>query len=278
MSCPLDASTHDFLQGPPQLETAQARSWITRAANFVVAYTRAQAGAVLARAAHPDEYMVFSLDAQARVHAAGEEQALPPNTLAIVPPGASRVEVDQPGTLVLLFSNRAADLLALAANAAHYAGGAPGVAPLADFPAAPGGLRLRTYRVDEHRPEEGNMCVFRSSNLMLNIMRPRQGPRDTRVLSPHQHEDFEQGSLALQGDWMHHLRYPWTKDMSQWREDAHVSIGSPSLLVIPPKVIHTSHNVSPGQSWLLDIFAPPRHDFCARPDVVRNAADYPYPG
>jgi len=278
MSCPLDASTHDFLQGPPQQETPHARSWITRAANFVVAYTQAQPGAVLARVDQPDEYMVFSIDAQARVQANGEEQALPANTLAIVPPGASRVEVDRAGALVLLFSNRATDLLALAANARHYADGAPGVAALADFPAPPGGWRLRTYQVDGLRPEEGNMCVFRSSNLMLNIMRPRPAPRDTRMLSPHQHEDFEQGSLALQGDWMHHLRYPWTKDMAQWREDAHVPIGSPSLLVIPPKVIHTSRNVSDGQSWLLDIFAPPRHDFCAKPDMVRNAGDYPYPG
>ncbi|GAA5232177.1 hypothetical protein FOZ76_16225 [Verticiella sediminum] len=278
MTLPLDASVHDFSPGPPQQETSHARCWITRAANFVVMYMQARPGAMLVRDAQPDEYMVFCVDALARVRAGTEAATLQSGTLAIVPPGASRIDIEAEGTLVLLFSNRATDLLALAANAAHYEAGAPGVAPLADLPEPAGGFALRTYRVAEHRPTDGNMCVFRSRNLMLNIMLPRQAPRNTRALSPHQHEDFEQGSMALRGDWVHHLRYPWTKDMSQWREDVHMSIGSPSLLVIPPKVIHTSRNVSEGESWLLDIFAPPRADFCARPGMVRNAQDYPYVG
>ena len=100
-------------------------------------------------------------------------------------------------------------------------------------------------------------------------------PRDPRKLSPHAHGDFEQGSLALAGNYVHHLRYPWGTDMTLWQEDQAVQMGSPSLLVVPPKVIHPSRNIdAPGV--LLDIFAPPRWDF-SRKGQVCNAADYPMP-
>lgn len=37
----------------------------------------------------------------------------------------------------------------------------------------------------------------------------------------------------------------------------------PLVLVIPPKVIHTSRNIN-GAGWLIDIFSPPRLDFRPR--------------
>jgi len=272
---PLDAYVHDFLHSLPQQAAQDAQTWITRGANFVVLYSQVRAGAVFTRQTQEDEYMVFNLDAQVYVRALGGECLASPDTLVIVPPGPSRLEVQKDGTLVRLFSRRATDLAAQAVNAFQYVHDAPGVAPLIDRPVW-SETRLRSYCVNAYRPAQGNMCVFRSHNLMLNIMRPRQAPRDTRMLSPHQHEDFEQGSLALRGVWKHHLRYPWTKNLAEWREDVHLSVGSPSLLVIAPQVIHTSHNVSDGESWLLDIFAPPRKDFCTQAGTVRNAEDYPF--
>ena len=75
---------------------------------------------------------------------------------------------------------------------------------------------------------------------------------------------------------MHHMRWPWTPDMTAWKEDHHAEMASPSVLVIPPKVIHTSRNIN-GAGWLIDIFSPPRLDFSAKPGLVCNADEYPLP-
>ena len=72
------------------------------------------------------------------------------------------------------------------------------------------------------------------------------------------------------------MRWPWTPDATTWREDQHVEMGSPSVLVVPPKVVHTSANVH-GPGWLIDIFSPPRLDFSAKPGMVCNANEYPVP-
>ena len=111
----------------------------------------------------------------------------------------------------------------------------------------------------------------------LALFRRREAPRDTAKLSPHSHADFEQASLLLEGDYVHHLRWPWGPDMSQWRPDEAGEVGSPSVLIIPAKVVHTSRNVGPKRSWLIDVFGPPRMDFSSKPGMVCNEADYPMP-
>lgn len=262
---------------PPQQTSGNARTWITRGANFVVCVSEVQPGAVLAREQQADEYMVFLPDASATVEAGNEKLEARPETLTIVPPGASRVTAKSAGQIVRVFSTQAADLASLADNAAVYAQGAPGVAPLTPWPDPPAGFKLRNYTVDEYTKPDSNMRIFRSTNLMLNVMTRRMVARDVKKLSPHSHVDFEQGSLALQGDWVHHMRYPWTPNMNEWKADEHIEMGSPSLLVVPPKAIHTSMNVNDGGAWLLDIFAPPRVDFSSKPGMVCNAAEYPMP-
>jgi mannose-6-phosphate isomerase-like protein (cupin superfamily) len=181
------------------------------------------------------------------------------------------------GQVVRLFSHLAQDLLALAGNAADYAQPAPDVAPLVPWPTPADGFKLRNYPLAQHTQEGSNMRLFRSTNLMLNVMTPRMVARDVSKLSPHSHADFEQGSLSLRGTWVHHMRYPWVPDMRAWRGDEHVEVGSPSLTVIPPKVVHTSRNLNDGGAWLLDIFAPPRMDFSSKPGKVANEKDYPLP-
>jgi len=101
-------------------------------------------------------------------------------------------------------------------------------------------------------------------------------PRDETQLSPHSHADFEQGSIALEGEWLHHLRVPWTPDRRQWRPDEHLQVGSPSTLIIPAGIIHTSQGIAGEGMRLIDVFAPPRRDFSER-GWVENAAEYPMP-
>lgn len=271
------ASVARWNEQPPQVEAAGARSWVARGANFVVVVTQAAPGTRLERRGQADEYMVLLVDSSASIRAGDETLAAGAESVAIVPPGDSEVVVHGPGQVVRVFSDRAQDLLALAGNAADYAQPDANVAPLVPWPTPADGFRLRHYPLAQYVQADTNMRIFRSTNLMLNVMTPRMVARDVRKLSPHSHTDFEQGSLALRGEWIHHMRYPWVPDMTAWRDDEHVEVGSPSLTVIPPKVVHTSRNLNDGGAWLVDIFAPPRMDFSSKPGKVANEKDYPLP-
>ncbi len=119
--------------------------------------------------------------------------------------------------------------------------------------------------------------IWRCTTLMVNVPDVNVGPRDLKKVSPHHHDDFEQGSLVLSGEWQHHIRWPWTVNMHEWRDDVHVAVGAPSLTVIPPPAIHTSTWSSPGENHLIDIFSPPRIDFSKTPGWVLNENEYPLP-
>lgn len=271
------ASVVRWHEQAPQHEAPGARSWIARGANFVVSVTEAAAGTRLERRAQADECMVLLIESGATIRAGGETMEAAAESVTIVPPGDSDIVLHRAGQVVRLFSHRAQDLLALAGNAADYAQPTPDVAPLVPWPTPADGFRLRNYPLAQYTQEGSNMRLFRSTNLMLNVMTPRMVARDVSKLSPHSHADFEQGSLSLRGTWVHHMRYPWVPDMQAWREDEHPEVGSPSLTVIPPKVVHTSRNLNDGGAWLLDIFAPPRMDFSSKPGKVANEKDYPLP-
>jgi quercetin dioxygenase-like cupin family protein len=269
-----------YREAPQITEPDGTRHWITRAANFVTIVSDAPAGARFVREAQPDEHMLFLPSGAATIKAGGEKIGAGTNSLTIVPPGASSVTMQQAGTVVRVFSNKATDLTAAAVNAATYADGAPEITPIAPWPDPVGGFRLRNYKLDDFTspdPSPLKMRLFRSTNLMINIFEPWTRRRDTTKLSPHWHDDFEQMSLALNGSFVHHLRYPWAPDMTSWVEDEHEAYDSPSVLVIPAGVIHTTQDAGEGVTWLVDIFGPPRLDFSARPGFVLNAADYPLP-
>jgi hypothetical protein len=283
MSEALRTATHarHYAEPPQRTDPDGSRHWITRAANFVTVVSQGTAGAVFTRN-NPDEYMVLlPPGTEAVVEADGERAQTKGNSLLIVPPGESRISIQKPGTVVQVFSSKAADLAAAAVNAGTYADGAPEVTPTTPWPDPIGGFRLRHYDLSKTAstdPSPLKMRLFRSTNLMINIFMPWTTRRDERKLSPHSHEDFEQMSLSLKGSFVHHLRYPWSPDKTRWRGDEHERYDdSPSVLVIPARVIHTSQDVGEGTTWLIDIFGPPRMDFSSKPGFVLNAADYPMP-
>lgn len=252
-------------------------AWITRGANFVVVVSRAQDGDTLQRD-NTDEYVLVVPETpglSVQVSAGAESLSAGPDSLTIVPPGPSTLRVQGSGLIVRVFSSDVTDLLAMADNHATYATPNPDAAPLVAWPEPVDGYKLRHYRLADYATEGSQMRVFRTRKLMVNPLLKRTVARDVRKLSPHSHADFEQGSLALSGTYVHHLRFPWGPDMTLWREDEAAEMGSPSLLIVPPKVVHTSRNTdAPGV--LLDIFAPPRWDF-SKKGVVCNGDEYPMP-
>lgn len=252
-------------------------AWITRGANFVIVVSRAQDGDTLQRD-NLDEYVLVVPESpimSVQVAVSGETLTAGPDSLTIVPPGPSTLRVQGSGLIVRVFSGDVTDLIEMADNHATYAKPNPDIAPLVAWPEPVGGYRLRHYRLADYATEGSQMRVFRTRKLMVNPLLKRTAARDVCKLSPHSHTDFEQGSLALSGTYVHHLRFPWGPDMTLWREDEAVEMGSPSLLIVPPKVVHTSRNTdAPGV--LLDIFAPPRWDL-SRKGVVCNGHEYPMP-
>lgn len=269
-----------FYREPPQIDDASGRTWLLRGQAFVIAYSEAAPGGSFARAGQPDEYALLLPDPDrgAEIETAEGRETVAGNRIAFLPPGDSRVTLPQGGPLVRLFTPRAADLVALAPNAARYDGaGNPAVPPFAPWPDPPGGFRLRHYPLDVPQTEGRFGRIYRCTTFMVNYLYPRTGPRDRKAVSPHHHDDFEQGSLALTGRFTHHLRWPWTTDMTIWREDEHEDCGTPSLAVIPPPAIHTSTGEDQGVNQLVDIFAPPRVDFSIKKGWVLNEDDYPLP-
>jgi hypothetical protein len=267
-----------FGQSPPQIEDANGRTWLARGQNFIVGYTLAAPGAVFERTGQPDEYVLLieSSEPSAEVTANGEKVVVTGEHIAFIPPGDSIIRVPNGGEIVRLFTTASADLAALCSNAETYASPAPSIPPLVSWPEPPGGFRIRAYDLKVPAQEGRFGRIWRCTTFMVNVFEAA-GPRDPEKLSPHHHDDFEQCSLAMGGSFVHHLRWPWTARLADWRDDEHVTCPAPSVVVIPPRSIHTSASIAPENNLLVDIFSPPRRDFSDMPGWVLNADDYPAP-
>jgi hypothetical protein len=263
---------------PSSLTDAGSSLWWVRSQTCVANYARARAGDPLERRGQADEYVVLLPDTAATLTAGAEEVTAPARAVVVMPPGDSTVTLNADGQVLRLFSTESADLCDLCANQDFYADPDPNVAPFAAWPDPPDGHRIRVYALDEVERDPNRFGrLFRCSTVMVNYFYEDPGPRDPHKLSPHHHDDFEQLSLQLGGDYVHHIRTPWTVDMDQWREDEHQRCTTPSITVIPPPSIHTSQGVGDTPHQLVDIFVPPRIDFSERPGWVLNADEYPMP-
>ena len=222
---------------PDEQLTHGTATWWTRSQALLIGYSTASAGDELAVDDVDGEYAVLVLDgAQATIeHTTGSASVTEP-AIAIVPPGASTVRVDATGTIIrVLAAATAPSLSARASNAADYTAPDTNVATFAAWPDPPDGHHPRVYPLSEHPLENGKLGrIFRCSTVMVNVLPEDDRPRDPMQLSPHHHDDFEQVSLQVHGDYVHHMRVPWTPDSSTWRDDDHRRCAAPAVVVIPP--------------------------------------------
>jgi hypothetical protein len=267
-----------FRDHEPAWRSEGGQGWFARGQNFVIGCLEVRGCSTLT-GVHPDEWMLLLPEAGLRgeLRAGSSRHGLPASTITVLPEGESSVRLEGSGSAIVVTTSRDTEWARLAINADHYAEPRPGVAPFHPWPRPVGGVRPRVYGLDVPAEQGRFGRIWRCSSLMVNVLDPLNGPRDPRKLSPHSHDDFEQGSLAISGEYVHHLRWSWGPDRTLWREDQHKRLPSPSLAVIPPPAIHTSEAVAPGLNQLIDVFSPPRLDFSLQDGWVLNAADYPLP-
>lgn len=275
-----------FADHAPQLvgDDGLSRTWITRGGNFAVCFSEVEPGAVLARDGDPEESMLVipPRSAPVTIEAAGETVDALPDSLTILPPGPSRIVARGAGRIARIVSKASRDVMALAVNRDIYADGTPELAPADPWPEPVGGFKIRHYPLARYLDPQGDRIqprCFRSTNMMVNLFGHFFTRRSTKTLSPHWHDDFEQGSLCFDGTWVHHLRYNWGANLSEWLPDDHAEMPTPSLVIIPARAIHTSRDIGADgpESSLYDIFCPPRLDFALKPGFVINADEYPLP-
>ncbi|MGM0699547.1 MAG: hypothetical protein ACQEVD_11920 [Actinomycetota bacterium] len=247
--------------------------WAARGQNFLVEYIEMDAGAELELDRERGCVLIVD-DGPAQIDVAIKQTSvrLGERGIIVVPRGRAAVSANEQSTVVAV-SDIMTDEAPAAANAESYAQPHPRVTRLSEDSPAP--RELKAYPLSEYPPEEGRFgTIFRTHTLMINFLDDQVGPRDPEKLSPHHHDDFEQGSLTLTGTWKHHIRTPWTTKQSQWRDDVHVTVDGPSLTIIPPPTVHTSRAVGEGLNLMIDLFSPPRDDFADNGWVV-NAEDFP---
>lgn len=268
-----------FYEGAPQESGPWGRTWYVRGANGIIAYSELEAGAKLERKGQIDEWVILQPDPETAVtlKAGSETQSISGYTVTFVPPGDSSMTVDKGGRIVRLFTTRSVDLVALCPNKDAHLARHENMPDFKPWPVPKDGYKIRSYSLDV--PDEPGRFgrIWRCTTFMVNYLAPQNGPRDVTKLSPHHHDFFEQYSLAVQGSFIHHMRWPWTPNMKMWRQDESEFCGTPSVAVIPPPAIHTTRGMDPGVNQLVDIFSPPRVDFSLKPGWVLNADDYPMP-
>jgi len=244
-----------------------------RGQNFLIEWLDAKADAPALPLSSDDETILMTFDASARIAGGVTEARVAGRTIVVLPAGDFQIHLG-PGRAAVLSTSRKG-VSADALNAASYAKRDERVS-LLEKPWARrrDGQQLQIFEIDKVKAPADNprLKMFQSATMSINWV-DYEGPRNRKLLSPHFHDDFEQASLAAAGDFVHHLRVTWGSDANEWRDDVHLEAGSPSVLVIPPKLIHTSEGVGPGRHLLIDVFTPPRRDFIAR-NWMLNSSEY----
>jgi hypothetical protein len=267
----------DFQACDPEIRGG-SRHWLMRAHNFSVEWIEWAAGAPALEFGSAFESMLI-VEAGALDVDSGQGLAkpvrVPQRSVAIVPAGRHLMAAPDGARMALIASQRGDIGGRRVLNAEGCEPPDPRVLPagtpyrrqkLAD------GVQVLPLEAIMASPDKPRLRMLQSQTLSLNLVE-YDGPRDRADLSPHSHSSFEQGSLAIAGDFVHHLRVPWGSDAGLWREDEHLHAPSPSLLVVPVDMVHTTEGIGSGRHFLIDVFCPPRADFIEK-GWVFNAGDY----
>lgn len=268
-------STRDFASTQDSVSTQHsARTWSTRGEHWVLEYAVVSGRHALSERVLEREHLIVALDAPSEVTVTlnGSSSTHAGYSVVVVPPGVVSGSLSGPGRFVRLFTLEADDLVDSSINADFYA------ALTTPTPSDPAPIRAKAATVRAHSldaPQVGDRFgrIFTTADLMINLLQPRVGPRDPGTLSPHMHPTFEQSSFVTDGEYVHHLRWPWGVDRRLWRDDRHLQVGSPSVTVIPPGCTHTSEAIDDGLNLIIDIFGPPRADW-RKAGWVLNESDY----
>ena len=265
------------LSQPASAASTDTRRWIGRGQNFAVSWTCAGADGTRTHVDSDDEALLLVLGAPVGISDQGTPIQAPARSVCILPAKPWRMDLQPGATCVVITSLRdgaqagALNEPAYAERDARIAPVGPGYRPLRD------GEQVRILSIDSvsASKDKPRLKMLQTATLSINWVE-YDGPRDRSALSPHAHKSFEQGSLALAGDFVHHLRVEWGEDANAWHDDQHARLGSPSLMVVPVQMIHTSEGVGAGPHLLIDVFSPPRADFIAK-GWVANSSDYAAP-
>ncbi|MDR7095571.1 hypothetical protein [Hydrogenophaga laconesensis] len=248
-----------------------------RAQNFVVEWV--ESGGNAFEVESPAEMLLIFPDVGATVTPLapqGEPVAVPnKGSACVVAAGRCRVQLVAPGTCTVIASSRPDVDPASVINDSAYAQPDARIKPTGrPFQRQPGAPLVTVFDMAQVTAPADNprLKMLQTDTLSINWVE-YQGVRDRKALSPHSHSDLEQGSLALAGNFIHHLRVNWGRDANLWRDDEHLAAASPSLVVVPVDLVHTTEGVGEGHHLLLDVFSPPREDFIAK-GWVHNAGDY----
>jgi 5-carboxymethyl-2-hydroxymuconate isomerase len=271
MKLPADASFVDFADDGSAVDTVRRTGG--RGQNFLVEWLEFS-GNGRAEIECDDEMFIVAAESELEISwQDGSTADLRPSTVAITPPGQGNLRGKKGGKAILIAPIRD-DAAGDARNAGQYGERKAAVAPLAAPRRRKKAAGIVVIDADSIEPpaDKPRLRMLRSASMSINWVR-YEGPRDRRQLSPHSHADFEQGSLAVAGNFVHHLRVPWGSDSTHWQPDTHLEAHSPSLVVIPPGVEHTTEGVGDTGHLLIDVFAPARRDFIEK-GWIANASDY----
>ncbi|MGB3067774.1 MAG: hypothetical protein WBC18_04480 [Ottowia sp.] len=254
------------------------RHWLMRAQNFSTEWIEFDEGSAAASFDSGFEALIVGVRGSVRISPANDRTLpaeVPADSIAITPAGAHSI-LGEPGSACVVIASQRTDLAGRRVlNAESYTEPDPRILPAGQpfrRTSALRGIQVLAFNDIMASPERPRLKMLQTDTLSINLV-DYQGPRDRRMLSPHSHTSFEQGSLAVTGNFVHHLRAPWGNDANTWADDEHLPAPSPSLVVVPVEIIHTTEGIGEMRHVLFDIFSPPRADFIGN-GWIFNARDY----